>query len=681
MFDQETLSVFLDELEEKIQVISDNLLVLEREGGDAQALQEIFRAAHTVKGSSAIMGFEDMSNLTHEMENLLDLLRRGELEVTPQVVDTLFEALDVLKALRDCILDPSREAPEIGPVVAKLRGFREARPLTSPASRPAGGTKAGLTEAEEATIYEAQIRGFQAYHIKVTVAEDCQMKGVRAFLVFRTLEPLGEIIKATPPVEELEEGEYERSFELIFLTKEDPGRLRHLLLTVSEIVEVEVTPVTLEQRPAEHREVAATREEKRPAAASPTGLAPTKTVRVDVQKLDELMNLVGELVINRTRLDRIVEIFEQRYGSDDLVEVLEEVSNHLGQLTNELQEQIMKARMLPVGQLFNRFPRMVRDLAHKLGKEINFVVEGKETELDRNVIEVIGDPLIHLLRNAVDHGIEPPEEREALGKPRVGTIRLKAYHQENHIVIEVEDDGRGIDAERVRQKAVSLGLVDPETASRLTEEELYNFIFQPGFSTASQVTDLSGRGVGMDVVRKQIEQINGTVEVSSRPGQGTKFSIKLPLTLAIIRALMVSVEGQTYAFPLTSVLETLKVSREEVRRVKDMEVVPVRGSVLPLFSLAELFGGQPRSIPHLYVVVVNLGGGKRAGLVVDELLGEQEIVIKSLGEYLGRIPGIAGATILGDGRVALILDVRGLVQPKSCRLEAKCLEEELAAVG
>ncbi|ACX51413.1 CheA signal transduction histidine kinase [Ammonifex degensii KC4] len=681
MFDQETLGVFLDELEEKIQAISDNLLVLEREGGQPEALQEIFRAAHTIKGSSAIMGFEDMSNLTHEMENLLDLLRRGELEVTPEVVDTLFEALDVLKALRDRILDPNKEAPEIGSVVAKLKGFREAKHQASPAARPAEGTKTGLTEAEEATIYEAQIRGFQAYRIKVTVAEDCQMKGVRAFLVFRTLEPLGEIIKAIPPVEELEEGEYERSFELVFLTKEDPGRLRHLLLTVSEIVEVEVTPITLEQRPVEHREAAATREEKRPAAASSVGLAPTKTVRVDVQKLDELMNLVGELVINRTRLDRIVEIFLERYGSDDLVEVLEEVSNHLGQLTNELQEQIMKARMLPVGQLFNRFPRMVRDLAHKLGKEVNFVVEGKETELDRNVIEVIGDPLIHLLRNAVDHGIEPPEEREALGKPRVGTIRLKAYHQENHIVIEVEDDGRGIDTEKVRQKAVSLGLVDPETASRLTEEELYNFIFQPGFSTATQVTDLSGRGVGMDVVRKQIEQINGTVEVSSRPGQGTKFSIKLPLTLAIIRALMVSVEGQTYAFPLTSVLETLKVSREEVRRVKDMEVVPVRGSVLPLFSLAELFGGQPRSTPHLYVVVVNLGGGKRAGLVVDELLGEQEIVIKSLGEYLGRIPGIAGATILGDGRVALILDVRGLIQPKSCRLETKCLEEELLAVG
>ncbi|MGO0121820.1 chemotaxis protein CheW [Desulfothermobacter acidiphilus] len=681
MFDEETLSVFLDELEEKIQAISDNLLVLEREGGNEASLQEIFRAAHTVKGSSAIMGFDDMSNLTHEMENLLDLLRRGELQVTPEVVDVLFEALDLLKALRDRILDPSREAPETAPVVERLRSFRAARVAASPTKAvEVGNKRSQLTEAEEATIYEAQIRGFQAYLVKVTVAEDCQMKGVRAFLVFRTLEPLGEVIRSIPPAEELEEGNFDSTFEFLLLTKEDPGRLRHLLLTVSEIADVELVPVGVEAQSAAANQASRKAEEKNAAPAST--LAPTKTVRVDVQKLDELMNLVGELVINRTRLDRIVEIFERRYGTDDLIEVLEEVSNHLGQLTNELQEQIMKARMLPVGQLFNRFPRMVRDLAHKLGKEINFVVEGKETELDRNVIEVIGDPLIHLLRNAVDHGIEPPEEREALGKSRAGTVRLKAYHQENHIVIEIEDDGRGIDAEKVRQKAVTMGLVEPEAAARLGEEEVYNFLFYPGFSTATQVTDLSGRGVGMDVVRKQIEQISGTVEVTSRPGQGTKFSIKLPLTLAIIRALMVSVDEQTYAFPLIAVLETLKVAREEVRRVNGMEVVPVRGQVLPLFSLAGIFNGKYEYVSdQLYVVVVNLGGGKKAGLVIDELLGEQEIVIKSLGEYLGRIPGIAGATILGDGKVALILDVKGLVQNGACRSEVRNSEVELIAVG
>lgn len=406
-------------------------------------------------------------------------------------------------------------------------------------------------------------------------------------------------------------------------------------------------------------------------------LKQAKTVRVDVQKLDNLMNLVGELVIDRTRLERFVEIFESRYGTNDLVEAVNEISTHLGQLTNHLQEEIMKARMLPIAQVFNRFPRMVRDLAHKLGKEIDFIVEGKETELDRNVIEVIGDPLIHLLRNAVDHGIEPPEERAAAGKPKAGTILLKAYHHENHIVIIAEDDGRGIDANKIRRKAVERGLIDEETAARLPDREILNYLFLPGFSLSKEVTDLSGRGVGLDVVKKNIEQINGFLEMSSVLGQGTKFTVKLPLTLAIIRALMVSIMGQVYAFPLTNVMETMHVSPSDVKRVRNAEVIAVRGKVLPLICLAELFGGQRRpQSQRLSVVVVGIGE-HRVGVIVDRLLREQEIVIKSLGNYLGRVPGVSGATILGDGEVALIIDVRALVREAAREI----IEETVYATG
>lgn len=685
MFSEAEISVFLDELEEKIQVLSDGFLRLEKEGSDPQVLQEIFRAAHTVKGSSGVMGYDRMSRLTHEMENLFDLLRQGRLEITEGMIDVLFEALDTLKALRDEITGQSGPV-EIEGVIEKIQRFvaggERRKAGRSPATDPGPGITPAqgiqnLTEVEKEVIHEAYIRGQHAYRIQVTVDSQCQMKSVRAFLVFQTLYECGEIIKALPPAEQLQEGEYDDTFEVILLTAEDIGRIRHLLMTISEIVSVVVEPVVLSEGRVQDfaaDDSAEKQSDRKQPAEEPAGKAgrplqvregegpskQVKTVRIDVEKLDNLMNLVGELVIDRTRLDRLAEIFKGRCGSDDLVEVLDEISNHLGQLTNSLQEQIMKARMLPVAQVFNRFPRMVRDLAHKLGKEIEFVIEGKETELDRNVIEVIGDPLIHLLRNAVDHGIEPPDERVAAGKPRTGTIRLKAFHEENHIVIFIEDDGRGMNVEKIRSRAVEKGLVDPETAARLTDREVLDFIFTPGFSLADRVTDLSGRGVGMDVVRKQIGQINGCVELATALGKGTRLTIKLPLTLAIIRALMVQVDKQVYALPLVNVMETIRIAPGAVQKVRQSEVIIVRGRALPLLWLAEAFGSQRKEATRVYVVIVGVGS-QRLGVAVERLLGEQEIVIKSLGNYLGRVPGISGATILGDGAVALIVDVRGLV--------------------
>ena len=530
-----------------------------------------------------------------------------------------------------------------------------------------------ISEVEETVIREAELRGFQSYRVAVDVDRDCQMKNVRAFLIFETLQQIGEIIKSDPVAEDLQEGKYGAGFQVILITKEDADRVKNLLITISEVSDAEIQPLVLQTQETfvEGPKLKAVQQNAAPQVKETTNgngnhesdKKAVKTVRVDVNKLDNLMNLVGELVIDRTRLNRFAEIFESKFGSDDLVESISEISNHLGQVTGDLQEQIMKARMLPVAQLFNRFPRMVRDTAQKLNKEIDFVVEGKETELDRNVIEVIGDPLIHLIRNAIDHGIEMPQERLAAGKPSTGTLLLKASYAESHIVITVKDDGKGIDVEHIRKKAVEMDFIDREAVERLSDRDVLQMIFKAGFSTKNDaVSDLSGRGVGMDVVRTAIEQINGTVELDTKLGEGTRFTIRLPLTLAIIRALMVTLGKQVYAFPLTNVSETLRISQEEIRRVGNNEVIVVRDKILPLARLGRLFNCSDCAEDAKMFVVILGAGDKQVAVVVDKLLGEQEIVIKSLGDYLGQLAGLSGACILGDGKVALIVDVRGLVK-------------------
>ncbi|MBO8129213.1 MAG: chemotaxis protein CheA [Peptococcaceae bacterium] len=685
MFSDAEISVFLDELDEKIEVISDGFLQLERAGESPEVVQEIFRAAHTIKGSSAIMGYDKMSALTHEMENLFDRIRQGELRVTSEMIDVLFEALDTLKLLRDKVVGGDADV-DIDPIMAKLGKYfrgesdQESGPAESqPLSVSSGGESENepeLTDAEIEIIREALLRGLNAYRIRVILDPDCQMKNVRAFMVFDRLEGMGEVIKSEPPAEQLEEGEFDREFDLVAVSEKTADELRQKILGIAEIEDARVTPVrvsddeftsTTSSNAEEEASLAASKTANAAAdkkADGPSGMATPKTVRtvrISVDKLDNLMNLVGELVIERTRLDRFAELMESGQKSDELVDTISEISNHLGQVTGNLQDEIMKARMLPINQVFSRFPRMVRDIAHKLGKEINLVIEGRETELDRNIIEIIGEPLLHLVRNAIDHGIETAEERRQLGKPVTGMLKLKAYHEENHIVIIVEDDGRGIDPAKVKQAAIQKGVVDAESAERMSDKDAIDLIFRPGFSTAAEVSDLSGRGVGMDVVRNQIEQINGTVDVKSSPGKGTQFIIKLPLTLAIIRALMVSLANKIYAFPLANVQETIQITCNEIQLVKDREVIVVRGSVLPLVRLAELFGERSEAKDKLSVVIIGTAENM-VGVVVDYLIGEQEIVIKSLGKYLGRIPGLSGATILGDGNVALIVDVQALVQ-------------------
>ncbi|MCL0067915.1 chemotaxis protein CheA [Peptococcaceae bacterium] len=703
MFSDVEISVFMDELEEKLQIINDNLLILEQDVNNQEVLQEIFRAAHTIKGSSGIMGYEKMTKLTHEIENLFDKIRSGEIIVTSEMINVLFEALDVLKMLKDEITDPSLNV-DISDVLSKLSSYlksdsgesvEKADDQTSLKQHSEQEKKSENIEVDDAlaeVISEAELRGFTAYKIKVDLDEGCQMKEVRAFLIFETLQKSGEIVKSVPSAEDLQDGKFDLSFEVVYLTKEDQDQIKNMLMSIAEVENVQVSAISLQEsetkredsddlkadkeRSTDERETKSAKASATPAkektsksaaASSAHAVKLVKTVRVDVQKLDNLMNLVGELVIKRTRLNRFVELFESKYGSDELIESLSEMSNHLGYVAGELQEQIMKARMLPISQIFNRFPRMVRDTAQKLGKEIDFIVEGKETELDRNVIEMIGDPLIHLIRNAIDHGIETPEERVKKGKLRKGKLLLKASYHESHIVIIIEDDGKGIDVQKIREKAVERGLYDRETVERMSDKEVLDLIFRSGFSTKDEVSDLSGRGVGMDVVRTAIEQINGVVEVHSEINVGTRFTIRLPLTLAIIRSLMISLGDQIYAFPMANVQETLRVSEDEIKSIGNSEVIVVRDKIVPLLRLKEHFGivdntHEDADLSKELFVVIITSMDKCAAVVVDKLLGEQEVVIKSLGDYLGDIDGLSGATILGDGTVALIIDARGLIK-------------------
>ena len=680
MFSDEEISVFLDELEEKIQVINDNVLILEKEGGSPEALQEIFRAAHTIKGSSAVMGYDKMASLTHEIENLFDQMRKGFLSVSGPLVDTLFMAMDTIQALQEEILGKT-ESVDVEDAISAIRKFKEAVPAPGgDAAAPATGApdaaaspaapSGAVSESEEEVIREALSEGSQAFWVTVKLDDGCQMLSVRAYMVFETLQQAGDIIRSEPPADEIQEGKFEKSFKLMYITAEDADNLRNQLMTISEVESIAFDLLQLDdakEQAADSDQASgkAQAAKKEPAKAADHEVKTVQTVRVDVQKLDTLMNLVGELVTDRTRLNRFAQIFEERFGagsgSGDMVETMNEIASHLGQVAGDLQENIMKARMLPVAQVFNRFPRMVRDLAHKLSKEVEFIVEGHETELDRNVIELIGDPLIHLIRNSLDHGIESPEDRVKAGKPAAGLLRLKAAYLENHIVITVQDDGKGMDPNMLRDKAVEKGLMDAEMARRMSDQEALNVIFMAGFSTVAKVSDLSGRGVGMDIVRSNIDQINGTTEIASAPGVGTIFTIKLPLTLAIVRALMVEHTGEQFAFPLTNVVETISIRTEEIKKVKHNEVILVRGRVLPLLRLSAVFHREETSqSDRMFVVVLGMGE-KKVGIIVDKLLGEQEIVSKSLGNYLGKVPCLSGATILGDGQVALIVDVRSMI--------------------
>ncbi len=698
------ISIFLSEAEDQLEKMEQDLLELEKDRNNKEVLNEIFRLFHTLKGSSAAMGFTLMSEVAHKGENVLDKIRKGEMEVTPEIIDLMFECLDALNAMKDMVANGEDPVMDVDDLLKKLEEASGATPSVSKEEQKKEETPAAneepqeksfegeigidLNEYDKLILEEAEQKGLNVYYIEVTLSPETLMKAVRAFMVFNKLKEMGEVVKSVPDASDLEAEKFDREFKLIFISKENQETVHKAIANISEIEKVEVKKIkskeiTKQEKPSsektekEAEPVEKSSQAKTKAQTGKTSAKPQKkqehTIRVSIEKLDVLLNLVGELVIDRSKLAQIGEILEAKYRESEISEELRDTVSHIERIANDLQENIMKARMLPIGQLFSRFPRMMRDLSRKMNKKINFIMTGEETELDRTVIEEMGDLLIHLLRNAVDHGIEPEEERIAKGKDPVGTIKLSARHEESHIIIEIEDDGRGIDPEVIKEAAIRKGFATPEELSRLSDEEIINFIFLPGFSSAKKVSEVSGRGVGLDAVKEGIEKLKGQIEVESVPGKGSKFILKLPLTLAIIKALLVEAINITFAIPLISVEEIIRIRKDEipsrVKLVKGHRVIKLRGMVLPLVSMGEIFEvEEEEKEPDRLLIVVVKADQRKLGIIVDELIGGQDVVIKSLGAYLGKgrlfgkIPGLAGSTILGSGKVALILDIATLVK-------------------
>jgi two-component system, chemotaxis family, sensor kinase CheA len=632
------LPVFLSEADEHLQQLEQGLLTLERRGPDPELVGALFRSAHTLKGSAGALGFGRIAQLTHAMEEALEALRAGR--PADGLADLLLECVDALRALRHEVADGG-ERTEVAELLRRLEEWKQGR---AEALHPAD--------------------------VWVRLREDCPMRAARALALLRLLREHAQVEEVAPPEEAIARGNLGLEFTARVRARE-PESLQELL-TGPDVEAVRVMPAA-ESRDERWLDLGPQARGKLPDDPELTRRASLRTVRVDVERLDRLMNLVGELVVDRIRFQQIAQRLREARLVDGVAEELAEATTHLGRVASDLQAEVLKARMLPIEHLFSRFPRYVRDLARRAGKRVELVLEGQDTELDRSVIEQIGGPLMHLVRNAIDHGIEPPEERERAGKPAAGRLCLAAFQEEEGIVVVVEDDGRGIDTDRVRQKAVALGILSPEAAARLSEEEAVELIFHPGLSTAQAVTEVSGRGVGMDAVRAGVQALGGSVEVETRRGQGTRFLLRLPLTLAIVRALLVSCGGERYALPLAGVQEIVEVPAGRVHRVGPHRTTLLRGAVLPLVSVHEALEiPVPEGTDRLLCVVT--GGRRRVGLWVDRVLGEGEVVVKPLGPYLGQVPGVSGATILGDGRVALILEPAALV-----RLAVR--EEELAHVG
>lgn len=679
------LEIFIDESKEHLQHMNEILLNLENDKDDLSYLGEIFRIAHTLKGMSGTMGFNKLMNLTHKMENLMDLVRNGSLKVTPEIIDALFECLDTLESYVESLektgTEGSIDSTELSDKLARIaagggtsgatKGSTKApaTPATSPAVTASPTTETSGTFSIKYDdiidlLKKAMEEGTPSYLIRVVLDENCLLKAARAFIVFNELERLGEVVKANPTVEDIEDERFEHEFEVLYLSKMNHAFLKSELSKISEVKLVEVQHVDLEvsETPKmEDVEIDLSKieteesrtdktHEKSNADKNVDKNKAAKTVRVEIGRLDNLMNLVSELIIIKNRLEELGS-GEQKTG--DIREAIE----YLERITTSLHTAVMKVRMVPVERTFNRFPRLVRDLSKDLGKNIRLLMSGEETEVDRTVIDEIGDPLIHLIRNSLDHGIESPEGRIKAGKPETGTVALRAYPDGNTVVIEVEDDGNGINPAKIKALAIKKGIVTEDEANVMNDKELVNLLFRAGFSTAEKVTDVSGRGVGLDVVKAKIEAINGTVEVKTEVGQGSKFIIRLPLTLAIIHALMVMLGDEKFAIPLNNIKEIISITPDRINMVQDQEVILYWNKTLPIIRLRDVLDapGECMDSGEMVVVIVKKGD-MEVGLVVDNLLGQQEIVIKSLGKYLTGIKVIAGATILGNGSVALIID-------------------------
>ncbi|WP_435163201.1 chemotaxis protein CheW [Paenibacillus glycanilyticus] len=683
------LSMFIDESNDHLQALNENLLRLESEPEDLSIVQSIFRSAHTLKGMSATMGYEDLASLTHEMENVLDLVRNSKLKMDEFIFDTLFKGLDALESMVQDIVGGGTGKADVTAIVASLQSivkgdYKTVVASTAASSAPSASvqqTGGILDEFQTSVIQQSIDSGHNVYYIEVEIREDCVLKGVRAYMVFDLLGKNGDIVKSEPSVTDLEQEKFDRSFSVFTISTLSQQELEAQIAAISEIEKVTVALLDLEslamlnnaaakeQAPAaapaqaEPQSEAAKEEARKQvsaartqAAASSAPAAVSRTIRVDIDRLDALMNLFSELLIDRVRLEQL----SSEIRRNDLTETVE----HMTRVSSDLQNIVLKLRMVPVDSVFNRFPRMIRDLAKSLDKKIDLVITGADTELDRTVIDEIGDPLVHLLRNSVDHGIETTQERIAAGKPETGTINLRAYHSGNHVFIEVEEDGRGINREKVLKTAIKNGVVTEDQAKQLSDEDINMLIFAPGFSTADKISDISGRGVGLDVVRSKITSLGGNVTVDSALGRGTKFAVQLPLTLSIISAMLIKLGSEKYAIPLTSIVETGIIQKDQILNVHGNRMIHFRNAVIPLVSLSKVLDSpdfNEQSESETEIVVIRKGD-KWAAITVDEFIGQSEIVLKSLGKYLTNIEAISGATILGDGQVALIIDPNALIK-------------------
>ncbi|MBO6259367.1 MAG: chemotaxis protein CheA [Lachnospiraceae bacterium] len=710
------LDIFLDESREHLQNLNTNVLALEQDSENMDTINEIFRTAHTLKGMAGTMGYKRMQNLTHDMENVFSEVRDGNIKVTSSMVDTLFQCLDALEeyvttiqetsdegdndnqpiinALNACLDAKGGEAPkEEAPKKSKKGGkkAKEAAPEEKAEKAASEVTAIQLNEDEQKAVEDAMLANKKLYSVLVKVQENCLLKAARAFLVFKAIEEFGEVVAANPSTQDIEDENFEFEFKVLIAADGELDPIIAAIKSVSEIADAfggifeggsvesgeteenaapeAAAPAEKEQEAKKETHEAKTTEVAKTESAAPAksgGNAPAKkaagkpavnrTVRVDIEKLDSLMNLVSELIIAKNSLvSSATSMGNNNSQLNDHIEYLESV-------TTNLHESVMKVRMVPIESVVTKFPRMIRDLSKKLNKPIELYMTGEETELDRTVVDEIGDPLMHLLRNSADHGIESPEERASRGKPEVGSIYLDAYQDGNNVVIEVKDDGNGIDVDAVRRKAVERGVLTEDQAAAADDNEIINLLFMPSFSTAKQVTDVSGRGVGLDVVKSKIESLSGEVDVKTKLGEGSTFSIRLPLTLAIIQALMVVVGNEKYAMALGGIQTIEDINPSDIKTVQGNEVINLRGNVIPLIRLDHVVGVEStRAEDENMVVVIARKGDKLAGFVVDELIGQQEIVIKSMGKYINKCKFISGATILGDGEIALIIDANALI--------------------
>ena len=696
------LEIFIDESNEHLQSLSDQLMILEKEPENSDTINEIFRAAHSLKGMAGTMGYKRMQNLTHDMENVFSEVRNGNMKVTSDLVDVLFQCLDALEEYVNNIQETQDEGTNDNePIIKALNAFiasenKDAAPAeekqeqqaeSAPAEKLQAdehGISMELADFEKNAVNEALKKGMHVYEIKVTVDENCILKAARAFLVFKNLEGHGDIIKSDPSVQDIEDEKFDFDFQIVILTEESFDDIIKIIKNVSEIKDAdgeEITKAFPEEKTEEEPKEEKTEEKakqaskaqssndkkdangsKKPAgakqqAANSKAKPVGHTVRVDIEKLDVLMNLVSELIIAKNGLVSA----SSEEGSESINQSFNEQIEYLERVTTNLHESVMKVRMMPIESVVSKFPRMIRDLSKKLDKKMELYMSGEDTELDRTVVDQIGDPLQHLLRNSADHGLEDNETRVALGKPEVGSIFLNAFQEGNNVIIQVGDDGAGIDVAAVRDKAIERGIITEEQAESMSQKDIINILFLPSFSMSKTITDISGRGVGLDVVKSNIEALGGDVEVKTAMGEGTTFTVRLPLTLAIIQALMVEVRDEKYAIALGSISNIEDIPVKDIKYVEAQEVIHLRGKVIPLVRLDNVLDLEPREEPESLTVVIVTKGDSMAGLVVDNLIGQQEIVIKSLGKYIDNNKLISGATILGDGEVALILDVNTLM--------------------